>query len=599
MTQKWTTWTITDPFSHTLSRSFAVITELIEQITMIYSAKLFLLAVATMAMVSAQRCGKSGDCAKNEEYCAGGICTPIGNCTQRLDCFNPDNDPYAVVMCEGLMECTDNQCGMICGEQVCPDGGPRSDCERGSLPCDMEECKEAETCYNDPCGGSCTAVFFNAAGDIVCADDKTSEPPLDGGIEPACNMDMDCDGLFNETDAYCSQGICLPMGSCTEDVDCVNPSNIYPVVACVGVLQCDTENGQCGRECGPSSCPEGVEEVNCVSDPCVDYAFGCSIAASCVANYCGECSTILFNDAGFVLDDCNHNSTGISDANATEFSGESCMSDMDCAEDESEYCANGICLTIGQCKEPIDCFNPANGPYPVPACVGYLDCPENFCTLQCGPECPGGEERVVCPDPTTCNVTSCDEAVSCNIDGCGGECTEIFFNEAGTQVCMSEVTNLPCTSDADCTGDAIGGADADGMYCAQGECMSKGSCNDDIDCFNPSNIYAAVGCVGYTSCQEGRCGITCGPACQDGSDSSVCEPSPCDDNECAAAISCANDQCNGCNAIFFDASGNEVENCDAVTFSSTPSGAAHDSYRFAMVSGVGMSFLIVLLQSLI
>jgi hypothetical protein len=580
---------------------------------MTYLMKIFLLAavVTTMNFASAQRCDISDDCVRNEEYCAGSVCTSIGSCSQRYDCFNPNNAPFAVPACEGFMDCTDQLCSMICGEQVCPDGGPRAECGRGNLPCDTETCEEAESCYNDPCGGSCTAVFFNAAGDIVCAEAQGSteppmdstEPPMNGNIdasEPACNMDLDCESVFNETQAYCSQGKCLPMGSCTNDFDCVNPSNVYPVIACVGVLQCDTANGQCGRECGPSSCPEGVEEVNCVDDSCLDFDFGCAIAVSCVNNFCGECSAILFNDAGYVLEECNQNSTGIT--SETEFAADSCFSDMDCAEDASEYCADGICLTIGNCNERIDCFNPANSPYALPACVGLLDCNEGICTVICGPECPNGEERVPCPELSTCNVTDCDEAISCSLDGCGGECTQLFFDEAGTQVCVNTTAGLSCATDADCTGSAMGRADADGMYCAQGMCMSNGFCNEDLDCFNPSNIYATVDCVGFTSCQDGQCGVTCGPPCQDGSEGSVCDPSPCEVTECAAATACASDTCNGCNAVFFDAAGNQVENCDppfATTTSTGGSASESASFQYSFVSTIVVAAMVFLSQLLI
>jgi hypothetical protein len=415
--------------------------------------------------------------------------------------------------------------------------------------------------------------------------------------EPACNMDLDCQSVFNETLAYCSQGKCLPMGSCTNDFDCVNPSNVYPDVTCVGVSQCDTASGECVRQCGPSSCPEGVEELNCIDDTCLDYDF-CAVAVSCVPNFCGECSAIYFNDAGYVADECNGNSTDIANAIVTRVAGDSCLSDMDCAEDASEYCADGICLAIGECNERTDCLNPANGPYALPACVGLLDCYEGFCTVVCGSECPDGEERAPCPDLSTCNVTKCEEAFSCSFDGCGEKCTELFFDEAGTQVCVNTTPEIPCTSDADCTGSAIGRAEADGMYCAQGICMSKGLCNDDLDCFNPSNFYASVYCVGFTSCQDGQCGVTCGPPCQDGSEGSVCDPSPCEVTECAAATACASDTCNGCKAVFFDVAGNEVENCDTAV-ATTAFTAESASFRYSFVSTTLAGAVVFLSQLLI
>jgi hypothetical protein len=695
-----------------------------------YYTKLVLLAIGVTA-ANAQRCATSDDCVSGVEYCAGNACTPIGSCSQRSDCFNPDNFPFPVTTCAGYMDCNDsNLCSMVCGEQVCPDGGTWTECVRGDLPCDMETCAEADSCFNDPCGGgSCKAVFYDAGGNVVCADEEAgtgneTQPPepeevvtcnmdldCDGafnntlaycskgectpmgtcseyadcvnpsnvyaviecvgpiqcdaefgqcgrqcgptfcpeGVEEvscvadpcmdyetecpiaascvsnycgeckailfddagyvledcdknspkeavACNMDLDCDGAFNDTLAYCSKGECTPMGTCSEYADCVNPSNVYAVIECVGPIQCDAEFGQCGRQCGPTFCPEGVEEVSCVADPCMDYETKCPIAASCVSNYCGECNAILFDDAGYVLEDCDKNT---SSTTATQLSEAACISDMECAADGSEYCADGTCLPIGQCNERVDCFNPANGPYPQAACVGLLDCADGFCSVTCGPECPNGEERAPCPESSACNITSCDEAVSCTFDGCGGECTEIFFDDAGTQVCVSgAAATEQCTSDADCVVTAVERATADGMYCAQGVCMEKGTCNDDLDCMNPSNIYASLGCVGYTSCESGRCGVTYGPECKDGSAWSVCDPAPCDNSTCAAAISCTNDLCNGCNAIFFDAAGSQVESCDIATFSAAKdidsAFCNHSFFSGALVVAIfAMSLLLV------
>ena len=96
--------------------------------------------------------------------------------------------------------------------------------------------------------------------------------------------------------------------------------------------------------------------------------------------------------------------------------------------------------------------------------------------------------------------------------------------------------------------------------------MEKGTCNEDLDCFNPANVYAAIECVGYTSCSNGQCGVTCGPACKDGSEWSVCEIAPCESTTCASATSCTNDLCNGCRSIFFDAAGYEITSCNATTF---------------------------------
>lgn len=564
-------------------------------INMKYLTKFLLLAVA-VSTVSAQRCSTTDDCVADAEYCAGNVCTPIGSCNQRLDCFNPENSPYASLFCEGTMECTDNLCGMICGPPSCPNGEPPAECVPGNFPCDLSFCREASGCYNDPCGasGACSAVFYDAAGTIVCNNDEEPVTLLPGTIPPielpepsgavVCNLDFDCEGAFDETEAYCSEGSCLSMGSCSKFEDCVNPSNRYAIIECVGELSCT--DGQCGRQCGSSSCAEGVEEVNCFADPCMDYQVGCPVATSCARSFCGECAAILFDQAGFVLEDCNENTTGLFDAEEMI-----CMSDVDCGDDE--YCADEVCLKIGECLERVDCFNPANSPYPVATCIGLLDCTNNTCSIACGPECPDGELFLECPEPSACNISSCDEAVSCAFDGCGGECTEIFYNDAGTQVCDAKTTDNVCFSDADCTGIAIAKDSVEEVYCAQGVCMEMGTCTSDLDCMNPANIYASLACVGYTSCQSGFCGVTCGPGCKDGSEWSACDPSPCEDQSCDAATSCTNDVCNGCNAIFLDAAGFEVKSCDEIAFASAKDVAGAFS-RYSLISGLAVGAIFVL-----
>ena len=78
-----------------------------------------------------------------------------------------------------------------------------------------------------------------------------------------------------------------------------------------------------------------------VADPCLDFDLFCAAAVSCVSDNCGECSAILFDDAGYFLDECNTNSTGV--ANSSVFAGEKCLSDLDCAEDGLEYGTDGTC----------------------------------------------------------------------------------------------------------------------------------------------------------------------------------------------------------------------------------------------------------------
>jgi len=530
---------------------------------------LFAVLASTSHTAAAQtNCSSSDDCLDGE-YCAAGECLGIGNCTVTSDCFNPSNSPYPALACVGYMSCTSGQCGMTCGVEECEGGEDPVDCDPENLPCDVETCAEAAGCYNDRCGGSCSAVFYDAAGNIVCQETETLPEPVNPVAIP-CTTDADCYGSdieFSEVEmvpsAFCAQGTCLEMSYCQDVSDCYNPSNIYSSVACVGFLVC--ADGQCGRDCS-SACEDGSEEVQCVANPCetVDEDL-CPDVVSCVSNYCNGCNTFLFDAAGFQVESCAN------ETETTTAAASPCTSDDDC--EDMEYCAAGSCLDVGSCNELVDCFNPANGPYALAACVGYRICEEGSCGITCDVSfCPDGQDEVECPSPGPCNTTTCDEAVSCYEDRCGGECSAVFFDAAGSQVCNDDAVALslegtPCSSSEDCVTTASGkSATASEYYCAQGICKAAGTCEELLDCFNPNNIYGVPFCVGYMDCgPEGFCSMNCGAQeCVGGEPRTDCDPDnlPCDNESCPEAADgggCYNDGCGGaCTAVFYDAAGNIV-----------------------------------------
>ena len=315
-----------------------------------------LLLLAASSANAQTVCTSIADCVQGSEYCAAGVCTTIGECATRDDCFNPNNGPYAIAACVGFIDCTNDQCSMTCGAIQCPDGEDPAQCDPDNLPCDtVTPCAAADSCSNDFCGGECTAKFFDAAGNVVdCSEPVATQLPASTEMPVAtqlpampeqCASDADCvDALENGEPAYCNSGECVQMGFCVTDNDCKNPANIFAVIECVGVLSCDAASGQCGVQCGPSFCPEGVPEVPCENDPCFDFKFGCPAAQSCVANTCGECSPIFFDPAGYDLGDC----LPAADAN-NQFATYPCLSDLDC--DEEQYCGDGVCLEMGECTQ--------------------------------------------------------------------------------------------------------------------------------------------------------------------------------------------------------------------------------------------------------
>eukprot|EP00539_Tryblionella_compressa_P012950 CAMPEP_0178832868 /NCGR_PEP_ID=MMETSP0746-20121128/10225_1 /TAXON_ID=913974 /ORGANISM="Nitzschia punctata, Strain CCMP561" /LENGTH=357 /DNA_ID=CAMNT_0020495209 /DNA_START=17 /DNA_END=1090 /DNA_ORIENTATION=+ len=251
-----------------------------------------------------------------------------------------------------------------------------------------------------------------------------------------------------------------------------------------------------------------------------------------------------------------------------------CTADTDC--NESQYCGGGVCQDVGQCLERIDCLNPANNPIAAFSCVGYMDCASGKCQMQCGSSfCPEGEELAEnCDSEQACNVEDCPGSVSCGTDFCGG-CYALFFDAAGNQLCKQEMEPIanastaqlsPCASDADCLEAVTERSENGDHYCAQGFCREKGTCGTDMDCYNPANEFNTLFCVGYFSCLGGTCSRVCGPSCPDGGVEGICEPNPCDANpSCPGSVSCINDGCDGCNAIYFDAAGSVVTLCDGDT----------------------------------
>jgi len=238
-------------------------------------------------------CNSTSDCGE-WEYCSQGICTEAGKCSSDADCFNPDNI-YGVIMCVGPISCNmeEGQCLRTCDATDCPADKPQvqclvSPCDVISNSCDDEVVK----CVDYYCG-ECSAFAFDAAGHQVCEESAPSTPLISGGYM-SCTSAADCG-----TEEYCAGGECLPFGQCNTVLDCMNPSNIYPVVACVGLLGCHGD-GMCGVECGASMCPPGVTPAECLTAPC-DSPPSCQEPWEyCINDYCSEdsCGVILLDATG-------------------------------------------------------------------------------------------------------------------------------------------------------------------------------------------------------------------------------------------------------------------------------------------------------------
>jgi len=230
-----------------------------------------------------------------------------------------------------------------------------------------------------------------------------------------------------------------------------------------------------------------------------------------------------------------------------------CTKDDDC-DPTFQYCgSDGECRAFGFCGDEKDCENPRNM-YTTIGCEGVLTCNEGYCNKECTEttECPDGGRPVEClVDP--CTVTPCKEPYdTCVSDYCGG-CNAIFRNKNGERVCVPDASSdSSCSTDSDCN--------IETEYCSDGVCREHGTCDCLVDCLNPSNQYNVIMCTGYLSCKKGSCGRTCGrDGCPPGTREYNCFVQPCSVEKCDEPYEhCIDYYCDGCNAIFINASGEQV-----------------------------------------
>jgi hypothetical protein len=506
---------------------------------------LSILLTGRLALIQGLNCVSSEDCDGTTEYCADGECLVKGDCKLEVDCFNPKND-FAVDDCIGYLECQEGACGKVCSDQNCKPDKQEVNCFAN--PCEVTECSVATNCVSNYCDG-CNAFYFDTKGTQVCTTNLPKDPT-------PCSMNADCtadsggdgDGTLAmvEESPYCAAGVCLEPGSCNTEFDCINPSNNYPLIECVGPIVC--QDGLCTRDCTTGSlCPEGVEVTNCFADPCT--ATGCEGSVSCFSDYCGGCNAIHFYASGSKIECDTATST-------------TCKNDLECGEEH--FCASGKCMESGECQTTEDCLNPSNI-FGSVDCTGYLECSANgecakICSTEehcCFIEACSASARDACSTTVSCVTDNCNEEG----DHCGLGKGVLQFDAAGNEVCSLPIT---CINDADCVPTQTQRSVIDTPFCAQGRCRSAGACKTDLDCINPSNVYDIIECQGYIRCgEDGTCGVKCGTMCASGEDYTTCETTPCMASAEDGQMSCVNDYCGGCNAIRFDAAGYPIESSEA------------------------------------
>jgi len=347
----------------------------------------------------APRCMATDDCLGEEEYCTSdGVCLETAMCNVVDDCDNVDNI-CPMIECFGTKDCVQGQCAMICGD-ILANGGEAVQGSDGSVSmsnpavnvnanctnttdCDVGD-EEEEYCASDGVcleNGMCNVVedchnmenlyaVTLCMGTIECLEGRCFmncdvapvEPIVDPAPENYCTSDADCNISTSTTrsveldrgDRYCAQGICMDMGSCLSDMDCMNPVNMFDDKRCAGYLTCD-DSGMCDRICG-EMCKNGSQSVKCVADPCAPTLFNaselCPVSVSCRSSYCdGACNAVYFDAAGEVLNaDCEY--VDVDEAADENGNGSMNMSkNGNTAEDGTTMSKTGSTTTNGDGKE--------------------------------------------------------------------------------------------------------------------------------------------------------------------------------------------------------------------------------------------------------
>ena len=449
-------------------------------------------------------CGSCGHGCAPSEFCAGGVCQCLPDCTGR--------------------ECGDNGCGGLCGscpaERTCDVSGTcvcttgtecsgacvntdadRRNCGdcgvrcRGNQYCDDGVCTRTcrpdcagRECGDDGCGGSCgtcgATYICDASGSCICSAgltecgsscvDTSSDPSNCGRCGTICGLDETCvDGSCTSTctpscagrvcgDDGCG-GIC---GTCPADRSCVAG----------GVCACNVGTTECAGVCvstssDPNNC--GDCDVTCAADEtCVSGVCTSSCVPDCAGRECGDdgCASLC----GTCAADRTCDPVGICQCSTgTEECGGVCV---DTTRDRS-HC--------GACDV---------------ACAADEGCVEGTCTTSCTGDCVGRE----CGDDgcgSSCGSCAADQV--CNASGrcvcgsgmtdCGGTCVDLDTDPDHCGACdvtcgaletclVGECLCVPDCAGRECGGNGCGGscgACGPGEVCSGGTCLCDGSL---VDC---------------------------------------------------------------------------------------------------------------------
>ncbi len=259
----------------------------------------------------------------------------------------------------------------------------------------------AQCLYVDPCespdsscnqNGDCQPSRYPATG----LPDQVDGGTADGGVEPACRTELDCNDGVGCTDDVCFRGECIHQARndlCTASTD--SPV-CDPMNGCQYGAGC-VETGA-GANCQPADC----ELARCEGDVCVRTAL-CRTGQSCCGGACVTC-----NDGDACTTDACDATAGA--CTNTGGAGAAC--------DDGLFCtAPGTCAADGSCTPGGDpCAGSTTCDEGMRACVGCAsdaDCPDDEVVGACGsledamPDqiCMGAGTQTVMTTPYTCDAS--------------------------------------------------------------------------------------------------------------------------------------------------------------------------------------------------
>ncbi|CAH1270246.1 PEBP1 [Branchiostoma lanceolatum] len=209
----------------------------------------------------------------------------------------------------------------------------------------------------------------------------------------------------------------------------------------------------------PSLCPPGVRQVRCARDPCEVVRCPAHPDAQCLANYCGGCNAVFYDNDGNRVD-CDQVTTTQPPTRppGCEYQGQfyppgSTIHETHGCMGHGVRCEEGGQILIwdnfryGCCEH--------NGQYYEEGAT----ITEGGVTCHCELSHTGEPASMICPSPPTCppdvevvncfanpcDVTSCPAHpdATCRSNYCGG-CYAEFFDEEGNEVDCDETDHSPC-----------------------------------------------------------------------------------------------------------------------------------------------------------